>query len=68
MTNFFKSPLLWAVVGLGTIIIGSIYNDKDKYPAMPLISKFLIIAGSAIVGFAGASILKWNPLTKLNAI
>lgn len=64
--NIFKSPILWGILGIVLIIVGNIYSDKEKYPAMPLISRIMVIGGAIVVGFSGASILKWNPLSKVN--
>lgn len=66
MKPFFKSPILYAILGVVLIIIGNIYNNKDKYPYMTFWSRLMIVAGAAAVGFSAANILRWNPLTRIN--
>lgn len=64
--NIFKSPILWGIVGLAITILGYTYSDKDKYPVFSKFSGIMQVAGLLTVGFVTASIIRWNPLTKLN--
>lgn len=61
MWKFLKSPLTWLIGGIALIVLGYIYNDEEKYPAMPIISKFMIILGALVTGFASVNFIKWNP-------
>lgn len=62
--NILKSPILWAVVGLSSLIIGFMTSDEDTYPTASKFSGWLIIAGAGLLGFTATSFIK-SPFTKM---
>ena len=63
--NIFKSPILWAVIGISALVFGFMTSDEDTYPTASKFSGWLIIAGAGLLGFTLSSFIR-SPFTKLN--
>lgn len=58
--KFFRSPVLYGVIGLFLTIIGFMFTDKIAYPVMSKFSGIFIVVGLLMVGLSIPS--KYNPI------